>query len=232
MWTWLPVPMLYVTLALLLRADARRPRDERQVYLWKPLTTLLVIAIAALSFARPAGSYDTTYSSLILVGLAFSLAGDVLLIPADNPRAFLLGLVAFLLAHVMYVTAFVYLQVTMLGAISWSGELVAAIGILLVGVVVYRYLAPGLGAMRLPVIGYIVVISAMVHRALGIAWVHPGPSTQPVLIVVGALLFYISDAILAANKFRMGGQMPHYRVWNLSAYYTGQLFLALSTWFF
>jgi uncharacterized membrane protein YhhN len=232
MWIWLPVPLLYTTLALLLRAEERSTRDERQIWIWKPLTTVLVILACALSFTRPSGAYDSTYTLLILVGLALSLLGDLLLIPTDNPRAFLFGLVAFLLAHLLYISAFVYLQLSLDLGRNGLAEAVSAVGLALVGGAVYSFLRPGLGGMRLPVVVYILVISVMVHRALGIAWVHPGPATQPILITLGALLFYLSDAILAVNKFRLAGRMPHYRVWNLSTYYTGQLLLALSASFF
>ena len=51
-------------------------------------------------------------------------------------------------------------------------------------------------------------------------------------MVLGALLFYLSDAILAVNKFRFDGQLPRGRSWNLTTYYAGQLLLALSASFF
>jgi uncharacterized membrane protein YhhN len=51
------------------------------------------------------------------------------------------------------------------------------------------------------------------------------------LVLGGALLFYLSDAILAINKFRFGGQLAHYRLWNLTTYYIGQLLIALSASF-
>jgi uncharacterized membrane protein YhhN len=232
MWIWLPVPVLYATLALLLRAEQSSPRDERQVWIWKPISTILVILVCALSLTRSADTYDTTYTVLILIGLALSLLGDLLLIPVDNPKAFLFGLVAFLSAHLIYISAFIYLQLSLDLGRNGLAEAVSAAGLALVGGAVYNSLRPGLGDMRLPVIGYILVISAMVHRALAIAWVHPGPGTQPLLITAGALLFYLSDAILAINKFRLGGRMPYYKVWNLSTYYTGQLLLALSASFF
>lgn len=228
----LPAPLMYITLALLLRAEERTPRDVRQVKILKPLCTLLVILTCALSSTRSADDYDTLYTLLILVGLTFSLIGDVLLIPHDNPKAFLAGLVAFLAAHVMYIVGFIYFQFGVIEDVNVAGEAITAVALLSVGTVVYRYLSPGLGDMRLPVIAYIIVISAMVDRAVGIALVHPDPPTQSLLIVAGAILFYISDAILAANKFRLAGQMPHYKVWNLSAYYTGQLLIALSASFF
>jgi uncharacterized membrane protein YhhN len=191
-----------------------------------------VILVCALSFARPHDGFDSSYTVLILSGLLLSLAGDVLLIPQENPRAFLGGLVAFLLAHVLYIAAFVHLQSSLLRSVNISGEIAAGVGLSLVAVTVYRYLRPGLGDMKWPVIGYIFAISTMLHRALGIVWAHSGPSTQPALIALGALLFYLSDAILAINIFRLRGQMPHYKVLNLSTYYTGQLLIALSTWFF
>jgi uncharacterized membrane protein YhhN len=229
---WVAVPFLVITLVLLLRAEERTPRDERQVKLWKPLSTVLVILVCALSLTRSPGVYDIVYTLLIAGGLTLSLAGDVLLIPQNNPRAFLGGLVAFLLAHVLYVVAFVYVQISLGLRSSGMGEAIAAIGLAVVGSAVYHYFSAGLGKMRLPVILYVLVISVMVHRALAVALVYNGPATQPALMVGGGGLFYLSDAILAINKFRFDGQLPHYRRWNLSTYYAGQLLIALSASFF
>jgi uncharacterized membrane protein YhhN len=205
---WLPIPVLVITLALLLRAEEKVPRDERRVKLWKPTTTALVILVCLLSWTRPSGDYDSLYTSLILVGLCLSMAGDVLLIFQANPRAFLAGLVAFLCAHLVYIAAFVYLQISQGWGVNASAEMISLIGLVIVGAVVYLYLAPGLAKMRQPVIFYMAAISTMVHRALAVAWVHPGPLAQPVLIVAGAVLFYLSDAILAINKFRFDGNLP------------------------
>jgi uncharacterized membrane protein YhhN len=232
MWIWVPVPLMYGSLALLLRADNRVPQDLQQVKIWKPLATVLVILTCVLSFTRQTDSFDTPYTLLILGGLIFSLLGDWLLIFQDNAKAFLGGLVAFLLAHVTYIVAFVDLQVSKLETRNNVGEMALGIILAIVGGAVYSYLRPGLGSMRRPVIAYIIVISLMVHRAFAIALVHPGPAIQPALITLGALLFYLSDAILAVNRFRLDGQMPNYRLYNLSTYYTGQMLLALSASFF
>jgi uncharacterized membrane protein YhhN len=229
---WVPIPILVITLTLLLRAEERVPRDERQIKLWKPLSTALVILVCLLSFTRSSGAYDTSYTLLVIGGLSLSMAGDVLLIFQANPRAFLAGLVAFLLAHLVYIVAFLYLQSSLELGVNGLGEAIAAVGLALTAGIVYRYLSPGLGEMRLPVIFYIVVISVMVHRTLAVASVYVGPVTQPALMVTGALLFYISDGILALNKFRFDGQLPHGRLWNLSTYYSGQLLIALSASFF
>ncbi len=230
MMNWLPIPLLIFSVTALIIADERaRPgqaRNLRWVAVWKPLSSILVIAVAALSFALR-GPRDTVYTLLILGGLVFSLAGDVLLIfPA--PRAFMAGLVAFLCAHLTYTAAFVHLQVTREMGSNPAAELLAAAVLALAAVGVYNILRPGLGGMRLPVIAYMVVISVMLHRALAVAFVYNGSPGLPILIVGGAALFYLSDAILAIDRFRMQGAMPHGRLWSLLAYYDGQLLLALS----
>jgi len=232
MWIWLPIPLIFTTLILLLRAEARTPRDVRQIKIWKPLTTVLVILVCILSFTRTSDTYDTVYTLLILVGLTLSLLGDWCLIFQDNARAFLAGLVAFLLAHLMYIAAFIYLQLSLHLKRNGAGETLIAIGLAAIGTAAYGFMRPGLGKMRVPVIVYVIAISVMVHRALAIALVHPGPRTQPALIALGAILFYLSDATLGINKFRFAGQMPNYKLMNLATYYTGQLLLALSVSFF
>jgi len=229
---WLPVLFLFISVPLLIRAQERVPRDIRQTWIWKPVSSALVIAVGALSLAQPPGAHDVIYTALILGGLLLSFAGDLLLIPPDNGRAFLAGLVAFLLAHVAYMAAFVYLHASRGFAFDVASDIVHAGALTLAAVGVYRYLGPGLGAMRLPVIAYMLVISAMVHRALAIAFAHPGGALQPLLIAAGALLFYLSDAVLAINRFRFGNRLRGGKLANLSTYYLGQVFIALSASFF
>src|SRR5512147_2406717 len=87
-----------VACALHLRAAYRGPRW--QVYLFKPLTTTLLFGLAA---ALPP-AHGSAYRLAILVGLVFSLAGDVfLMLPRDR---FLAGLASFLAAHLAYIAAF------------------------------------------------------------------------------------------------------------------------------
>jgi uncharacterized membrane protein YhhN len=226
---WIPVATLVASGLLLLRAERCVPRNVAQVKLWKPLATLSCIAVCALSFAQP--RVDASYTALILLGLGWSLVGDVLLIPQDDAKAFLAGLVAFLFAHIAYIAAFVHLQSTIGQPPNAPGELVTAVVLAGVVLIFYRLMRPGLGKLRGPVIAYMLVISIMVHRALAFAWIHTGPPAAPALVVFGAVLFYVSDAVLGLNKFRFDGRMPHYKWLNLSTYYAGQFLLALSASF-
>lgn len=230
MTTWLPIPFLLFTVTALIIVDERaRPatgRNLRWVAVWKPLSTILVILVAALSFTLR-GPRDGIYTAFIIAGLLFSLVGDVLLI-FPSSRAFMAGLAAFLCAHLVYIAAFIHLQTSRELGSNPAAEALAAMVLAAIVAVLYRYLRPKLGKMRLPVMAYMAVISVMVHRALALAFVYQGAPMMPILIAAGALLFYLSDAILAIDRFKLDGQMPHGRLWNLSSYYAGQLLLALS----
>ena len=81
-----------------IRAEYRGPRQH--IYIFKPLTMAFILLIAILGQATL-----SFYKYMIITGLVFSLAGDVfLMLPSDR---FVAGLVAFLIAHLFYIAAFV-----------------------------------------------------------------------------------------------------------------------------
>jgi uncharacterized membrane protein YhhN len=215
---WIPLPFLLVTVVLLVRAQFKG--NQKQILVLKPLSTLLVIAVAALSFLAP-GAHPP-YTLWLILGLFLSLGGDVALM-FQSDRAFRSGLILFLLAHIVYSIAFTlpngfHLQDLLTGA-----------GLLVVAVAIYRYLRPGLGKMKGPVLLYIVIICFMVNRALSTFFGDAFTTTQAWLISLGALLFMASDLMLAANRF--GHSFRAHRL-SLFLYYGGQLLIALSPSFF
>ena len=140
-----------------------------------------------------------------------------------NRKAFMIGLVLFLLAHVAYAVTFTLL--TGLGAIVW----LAALVLLAIGVGIYRLFHGGLGTMKVPVIVYIVVISVMVNQAVTTFNGSALSLLQTWMIAIGAVLFYISDVILAANRFWKPFQ---YNRISLAFYYAGQFLIALAASYF
>jgi uncharacterized membrane protein YhhN len=75
-------------------------RSRAMVYVFKPLTTLLIIVLAL----QMHGETTPRYFHLVAAGLVFSLAGDVfLMLPKDR---FVAGLLSFLIAHLLYILAF------------------------------------------------------------------------------------------------------------------------------
>jgi uncharacterized membrane protein YhhN len=213
-----PIPFVALTVLLLIRAEFRS--DRRQVYVFKPLSTLLVIGVALLSLLTPGARAG--YTAGVLAGLILSLGGDVALM-FPSARAFLIGLVLFLLAHVAYAVTF-----TLFNGF-YPGDLISGGVLLVLAAVVYRYLAPGLGKMKGAVIVYILVICFMVNRAISAFFGPTFTPAQAVLMSVGAFLFWISDLILAVNRFRR--PFKYHRL-NLAFYYGGQLLIALSPAFF
>lgn len=168
-----------------------------------------------LAVAYFAGALKSAYGKLLLAGLALSFLGDAFLI-GDSRQAFLAGLAAFLLAHVVYITAFAVNGVSY----RWMGF--SALPIIACAVAVSAWLAPHTPPeLSLPVKLYTGVISGMLIAAIGTR--GKGGS---VLIVVGAALFFLSDLSVASLRL-VQTDFPHY-VWGLPLYYAGQLCLALS----
>lgn len=180
----------------------------------KPFVSLLFIATAMVQPDPLAG-----YSATMLAGFFFCLGGDVFL-AIPGTKTFRLGLVSFLVGHVWYGIAF--FRLAQFGMPFW----LAGIVVLAVGIMVYRWLHPHLGPMRVPVTLYIIVISVMLCTAAAVTgtpgWTLPGKTT----LFTGALLFYISDLFVARQRFVRAGFVN--RLIGLPLYYTGQFLLAFS----
>ncbi len=78
--------------------------------------------------------------------------------------------------------------------------------------------------MKIPIIIYIIVIMIMVWMAIG--RYHSLPTLGTSLAAIGAVLFMISDATLALNKFRKPFFSAELIV--LATYFTAQWLLAVS----
>jgi uncharacterized membrane protein YhhN len=184
---------------------------RRLHFVTKPLTTGLIIAVAAVA----AAPVPAVYKTLVLAGLVFSLLGDVALMFPD--KWFTAGLVFFLAAQVFYILAFKPLP----------GRPVAPATFLpfvLFGLLMFFLLAPRLGPMKLPVFVYIAAITMMAGFAAA-RFIDRG-GTKPLLAFVGAVLFLISDSVLAYDRFAR--KVPGARVIILGTYFPAQLLIALS----
>ncbi len=182
--------------------------------LWisKPLTTVLILA-----YAWPRGRGEAQQARArpwVLGGLLASLAGDVALMwPGEG--FFIAGLLSFLLAHLAYLRAFT--RVRRLAA--WPPAF--AVYALLAGAVLSR-LWPGVPAdLRLPVIAYVLCLAAMGAQA-AVLW--RGGVAHGRRLALGGLLFVLSDALLATNKF--AGPLPAAALWVLASYWAAQWCIA------
>lgn len=161
-------------------------------FIFKPLIIPVVIGY----FDSQINNIIKGINKWILLALIFSWLGDVLLMFQDKKDIFfLLGLSSFLLAHVFYIIYFHKVRVR---------ENVKSNPWLLVIVVIYyaaliSFLSPYLGDMKLPVRIYGIVISFMFMLAMHMLFIRNKEAGK--WMMIGALLFVLSDSLLALNKF-------------------------------
>ena len=153
-------------------------------YVTKPATLACLIGVAV-----TLTPVDPDIRTWMVIGLVLSLAGDVFLMLPE--KWFVAGLGSFLLGHIAYIVGLQMAPTSMGWTLVGLALVIAAVGV--VGQRVVRGVAAGdHPEMVGPVIAYLVVISAMVVSAFG---------TAAPWAIVGAGLFYASDATLAWNRF-------------------------------
>jgi len=153
------------------------------------------------------------------LGVLFSLAGDVFLM-FEQERWFLFGLVAFLLAHISYLGGF---QNELREFGFWQAVLLVILAVSAVRLmrrIVASMRAGGQRRLVAPVILYGVVITAMLYAAMTTLSNPQWKAGASLLVSVGAFLFYLSDIILAWNKFV--SPIHNGRIFNIAAYHLGQ----------
>ncbi len=179
-------------------------------------TLVKTISIGSLALL----SYRVGGPLLLTIALAFSAMGDAFLANKGD-KNFLFGLGSFLLAHLAYTALFVT-DADFGNGLSFKLHLVVVAVMLIFAALILRNLWPHLGAMRIPVLAYVVAILAMGIAATGLV---------QLLVIVGALMFMASDIILSHELFvwKEGSRIRQYSpyfIWGL--YWSGQALIAWS----
>lgn len=169
---------------------AVRERFFRLEYLLKPLT--MVVLVAAAAGADIAGDVKPW----LLAGLVLGLLGDVAIMVSseDNDKvdvAFVLGVLAFLAAHVCYLTAFARYGVD--GVQLLAGALIVAVSATVtLPKVLVRANAIGGQELAAIIAVYALLLGAMAALAVG---------TASLMTAVGGVAFLASDALLSRDRF-------------------------------
>jgi uncharacterized membrane protein YhhN len=139
----------------------------------------------------------------LMPALVCSAAGDWLLAIPWLPSSFVLGLTAFLLAHLCFLGALVPLA-------RWStrsGPRLVAVGVIcLACAALLVWFWPYLGRLTIPVTAYIVVLAAMV----GAAMLARLPT---IWTAVGAVCFAVSDAMIGIGRFVLDNEALAVPIW-------------------
>ena len=161
----------------------------------------------------------------VFTGLIFALTGDMLLMYANlNESYFLYGLVAFLICHICYTSAF-YLDFKSAPELDKKGARIAILLCAVIAIGYYFFLRSHLGIMKLPVMIYILVISMMMMMA-SFRNQRVNPESFK-LVLYGAMFFLLSDSILAYNKFVQ--PIGHAGNWIMATYMIAQYLITIGT---
>lgn len=188
---------------------AEHLRSQRGLWVAKPIASAAFVW-AAFSWGAAASSFG----AWLAAGLVACALGDLLLIAKDAPRALKAGMLAFGVGHLLFSAAFVGHGLVPAAALTGAA---VALGL---ATWVWRWLRPQLGPEdRRAVLGYLIVIAAMLSCALGAA-----AAGAPAPAAAGAALFAISDLAVARDRFVARSFAS--TLWGLPAYYAAQLLLA------
>jgi len=177
------------------------------------LSLLFVLTIIVQPHPMP------TFYRLVLAGLLLCLGGDIFL-ALPQGRMFVDGLICFVLGHLLYIIGF--FSAAGINQWTWIGLLT----VLVISLRVYVWLLPYLGAMKGPVMLYVMVITVMACGAWSVLGSSRLDFTGRIMVFVGALSFYLSDIFVARDRFVKKEFLN--RLMGLPLYYTGQFLLAFS----
>ena len=194
-------------------------------YVAKPGVMMVLIA-AVLLLGAPFSLWQAGEQMLsyFLMGLLFSLIGDMLLMLPK--QKFLAGLVMFLLGHLSYILSF---SVWRKGFDLYLGMIFGSVLLFVYFFVVKSLWAAleikGKGNLKIPVAVYALVLASMAFSAMISFGVDAWALREALFLSLGAVLFCTSDLLLAFRRF-VWERLPN-RIWVHATYHLGQLFLTL-----
>jgi uncharacterized membrane protein YhhN len=159
----------------------------------KPLLMIILLAWVIITSSKylPLRNY-------IAAALFFSCLGDVFLLMEEKLSfGFLLGLVCFLAAHIIYILFFLQLRKKQLSPVPWNPFIIAAVIVYAASLFIFLY--PHIGNLKIPVAIYSLTISVMLITAAHAFSQYK--QYAAVFCIAGALLFLVSDSLLSINKF-------------------------------
>lgn len=162
-------------------------------------------------------------SRSLMVAIFFSCAGDVLLMMQEsNPNYFMFGLGAFLVAHIFYIFTYKQHQYEeSADELKGLQKIRFALPIILSGTGLVTILYNRLGDLKIPVLLYAGILTYMVMVSL----FRFGKTTTASFTMVfgGAILFMISDSLIAINKFLE--PLPLSGFWIMTTYIAAQFLI-------
>lgn len=178
---------------------------ESLLYVFKPFIMLALLFL----YTKSVSDINKWYSTALI----FSFFGDVFLMYSGQ-LPFKIGLISFLIAHILFIKIVMH----RIKKVSFLNILTAIIpfGIFLYLLIVT--LKDTLGELLVPVLIYGFTIS--VFGIVSLVNYLETKSTKSIWMLIGAIVFMISDALLAINKFYLPKEI--FEVLIMGSYITAQ----------
>ncbi len=181
------------------------------------LTPLVTLSVAAVVLASAGRHGMDAYRGLILLSLLCALVADTMLMVVEVDLL-KYGILYFLAGHIFYIAAFSLDYFFLPRNIATAAAIAGACAVFLLK------LKGRTGPMTVPVIMYCAVIACMLFFA--VSGLNYGFDRPKVFIALGAMLFAVSDGVLAVNAFVK--KIPHSTVITWALYGPAQMLIALS----
>jgi uncharacterized membrane protein YhhN len=179
------------------------------VYLTKPLIMLSI----GIFYYYQRKNYLHKQDKIMLLAFFFSMLGDILLM-LGKEEYFKFGLGSFLITHLCLIRAFL--------SENRRTNLYARLGILIFGAIVFSYIKKQINSgLLIPVIVYLLAISVM---AICASERKVNPESYR-MVLIGAILFMISDSLIAIEKFAF--LIPSPTLLIMGTYVFAQYFIAV-----
>lgn len=180
-----------------------------------------------LGVAAMGTSVNRDFAKLVVLGLCFGAMGDILLnlrfvFPKNGQKIFLVGVVAFLTGHILYLCAIAPLSRNLIPCL--------VIGVILAAGLLTWIFKTLTVKLAFKIFGVLYIGAIVLMTAVAIGNVLTAPTTAAWMHAAGAVLFTLSDIVLIFNTFG-SEQKFSMRITNLSLYYMGQLLIASSLFF-
>lgn len=219
--------IIYIIVLIYLLITAKK-RGENYIKVKMSLSILFVLTSVATYLLGSRN--DSKRFTFLFLALLFCLIGDFFLGKVDfdifsNTKCFKYGVVSFSIAHIFFSVMF-YLFI--------GFELTNFILPIILMFVVHfleKFDLIEVRELKFIITIYAAIIGIMATMAIKVALYGNLQSTYGMLTKIGAILFLLSDLILAFLYFGKMKNKEKLRVFNLSTYYLGCYILALTAFY-
>jgi uncharacterized membrane protein YhhN len=199
---------------------ARNRNDLKRTAIIQPLTTLVSLLIAALSFLSPRANPE--YTTWILVGMGLCFLADIFNIDMTKDKILYAAIAVFVVAYLEYAITYT----------RFSGFQPEDVWVGILFVLIYLFLMrlywKKLGNFKIPVLIYGLVMPYMVTRAISTLFGDSFSTLAAVMVTVGSLMLFAGDVEYGIHRFRSPIKFSIGPI----CYAGGQLLIALSCAYF